>query len=215
MRGVRFPGVQRPPLPRQAADQTEQGGHQAAPEKARGRDARPARIERDGGHRQAQPDHQGVGGLLPGCGVVQGVPHAGLSHVETHLQMGHMAATTTSRSGGSSTTTSASSTSSGTTAGCSATRDSGAYLVKFSWTDIVRHVMVTGRGLTRRPRPGRLLGRTAAGRSSPRWTSTPCACSPGRTRAVRSAGTTCSPPNSHPSPRTTGNDGGCRSPARR
>ena len=28
--------------------------------------------------------------------------------------------------------------------GCSATPTSNAYLVKFSWTDIVRHVMVTG-----------------------------------------------------------------------
>ena len=46
--------------------------------------------------------------------------------------------------GGSSTATSASSTSSGTTAGCSATPTSDAYLVKFSWTDIVRHVMVNG-----------------------------------------------------------------------
>ena len=68
------------------------GGHRAAPAKARVRDARTARIECSGGHRQAQPDHQGVGRLLPGCGVVQGVPHAGLSDVETHLQMDNMAA---------------------------------------------------------------------------------------------------------------------------
>ena len=37
--------------------------------------------------------------------------------------------------------------------------DNNTYLVKFSWTDIVRHVMVTGAAsLTRRPRPDRLLG---------------------------------------------------------
>ena len=55
----------------QAADQTGQGGHQAAPRKARGRDAHPARLERDGGHRQAQPHHQGLGGLLPGRGIIR------------------------------------------------------------------------------------------------------------------------------------------------
>ena len=57
---------------------------------------------------------------------------------------GRHGATTTSRSRGSSTATSASATSSGTTDGCSVTPTSNAYLVKFSWTDIVRHVMVTG-----------------------------------------------------------------------
>ena len=58
-------------------------------------------------------------------------------------RLGVYGSTTTNRSG-SSTTTSASATSSGTTDGCSATPTSNAYLVKFSWTDIVRHVMVTG-----------------------------------------------------------------------
>ena len=37
-----------------------QGGHQAAPGTARGRDARPARRQRDGGHRRAQPRSSGV-----------------------------------------------------------------------------------------------------------------------------------------------------------
>ena len=64
--GVRFPGVQHPPLRSQAADQTEHGGHQAAPETARDRDAQAARLERGGGPRPAQPDHPGLGRLLPG-----------------------------------------------------------------------------------------------------------------------------------------------------
>jgi len=52
-------------------------------------------------------------------------------------------------------------------------------------------------------------------RSSPRWITTPCACSPGRTRDVRSAGTTYCPPISRRSPRTIGNGGGWASPVRR
>ena len=63
--------------------------------------------------------------------------------------------------------------------------------------------------------PWPTTGPNGGERSSPRWTITPCACSPGRMRAVRSAGITCSPPTSRRSPRTTGNDGGNRSPVRR
>jgi hypothetical protein len=46
-------------------------------------------------------------------------------------------------------------------------RDSGAYLLRFSWTKIVRHQMVRGNIVTRRPRPGQLLGRPAAQRDTP------------------------------------------------
>ena len=48
-----------------AADQAVQGGHQAAPGTARGRNAHPARRQHDGGHRHTQPHHPGLGGLLP------------------------------------------------------------------------------------------------------------------------------------------------------
>ena len=86
------------------------------------RDARPARIERDGGHRQAQPDHPGLGGLLPGRGVVQrDVQRVGQSRVEAHLQVGQVHSPEQAEDTGSSPGTSASSTSSGTTGGCSAT----------------------------------------------------------------------------------------------
>ena len=93
-------------------------------------------------------------------------------------------------------------------------RDSDTYLVKFSWTDIVRHVMVKG---TASPDDPALAdyGPNDGKRSSPRSTGTRCACSPGRTLAVRSAGTTGLPPSSHPSPPSSGNNGGCRSPGKR
>jgi hypothetical protein len=91
---------------------------------------------------------------------------------------------------------------------------SDAYLVKFSWTDIVRHVMVTGAAS---PDDPALADYWAERRRKvkPRWTITPCACSPGRMRAVRSAGITWLAPDSRRSPRTTGNNGGNRSPVRR
>ena len=90
-RRLRFPRRQRAPLQPEAADQAVQGGRQAAPGTARSRDAHPARRQRDGSHRQAQPRHPGLGGLLPGRGVIQGVQQPGRPHVETALQMGHLA----------------------------------------------------------------------------------------------------------------------------
>ena len=93
-------------------------------------------------------------------------------------------------------------------------RDSGAYLVKFSWTGIVRHVPVKGAASPDDPALASYWAERRK-KASPRWTGTPCACSPGRTGAARSAGTTCWPPTSHPSPPSNGNGGGCRSPAGR
>ncbi len=69
-------------------------------------------------------------------------------------------------------------------------RDSGACLVKFSWTGIERHVPVRARHHPMIPHWPR-TGPTGARRSDPRWTGTPCACCPGRPGYVRSAGTTC------------------------
>ena len=102
---------------------------------------------------------------------------------------------------------------SGTTAGCSAIPEvtptlssfPGPTLFGMSWSRARPHPMTP---------PWPTTGPNGGERSSPRWTITPCACSPGRMRAVRSAGITCSPPNSRRSPRTTGNDGGNRSPVR-
>ena len=51
----------------QAADQAVQGGRQAAPGTARGRDAHPARRQRDGGHRQRSTPSSGVLRGTPAC----------------------------------------------------------------------------------------------------------------------------------------------------
>jgi RNA-directed DNA polymerase len=80
------------------------------------------------------------------------------------------------------------------------------YLIKFAWTPIVRHQMVTG---TASPDDPDLADYWAARRRlNRRWTATTCACSPSRRGAVHSAGTPCSPPTSHPNPHRNGNAGG-------
>jgi RNA-directed DNA polymerase len=86
-------------------------------------------------------------------------------------------------------------------------RGSIPHLIKFAWTPIVRHQMVTG---SASPDDPDLIGYWAARRRrvKPRWTATTCACSPGRRVAVRSAVTTCSPPTSRPSLHGNGNAGG-------
>ena len=141
---VRLSGVQRPPLPLQAADQTEQGGHQAGPGKARGRDARAARIERG---RRSSPGSTRSSGDGPPITGVWCRPRCSTRWI--------------TRCGNSPT--------SGPTwrhnnkpkpwivdryfgkhnkfrndRWVFGDPDNNAYLVKFSWTDIVRHVMVTG-----------------------------------------------------------------------
>jgi RNA-directed DNA polymerase len=65
--------------------------------------------------------------------------------------------------------------------------DSSAHLVKFSWTAIRRHVPVKGAAS---PDDPALAGYWAERRKKvkPRWTATPCACSPGRTGYARYAG---------------------------
>jgi RNA-directed DNA polymerase len=93
-------------------------------------------------------------------------------------------------------------------------RDSGAYLVRFSWTGIERHVMVKGAVSPDDPALASYWAQQRR-RSSPRSTGTPCACSPGRTGAARCAGTTCCPLSSHPSLPANGSGGGSTSPAGR
>jgi RNA-directed DNA polymerase len=85
-------------------------------------------------------------------------------------------------------------------------RGSVPHLIKFAWTPIVRHQLVAG---TAPPDDPGLTGYWATGgsESSPRWTATTCACSPGRPGAARSAATRCSPLTS-PSPAGNGNGGG-------
>jgi RNA-directed DNA polymerase len=88
--GVRLPGIQRPPLQRQASDQTIQGSHPANPGTAPNGDSRLARIQRAGGHLRAQPHREGVGSLLPGRGVEEDVRRLGRLPVDAHLQMGDL-----------------------------------------------------------------------------------------------------------------------------
>ena len=89
-RGLRLPGIQRPPLRRQAADQTEQGGRQTDPGTAPHRAAVPARDQRSGGDQTAQPDHPGMGGLLPDTGIQRDLRLAGSIPVAAHLQVGQV-----------------------------------------------------------------------------------------------------------------------------
>jgi len=87
-RGLRLPGVQRPPLRPEAADQAERRGCEAHPQEAGRRGARPARGERHGGHPRDRPDRAGVVRLLPGRGVHGDVPQAGSLPVAAALQVG-------------------------------------------------------------------------------------------------------------------------------
>ena len=94
-------------------------------------------------------------------------------------------------------------------------RDSGAYLVKFSWTAIRRHVPVKGAAS---PDDPALAGYWAERRKKvkpplDRYTLRLLTRQDGHVPAVR--GPPAHPPISHPSPPSSGNGGGCMSPARR
>ena len=93
--------------------------------------------------RTTQPDHPGLGGLLPDGGVQRDVPRAGHLHVEAHLQVGDHSHPNKStrwvvhRYFGRFNSTRQDRWVFGD-------RDSGAYMLKFAWTRIVRHQIVTG-----------------------------------------------------------------------
>ena len=93
-------------------------------------------------------------------------------------------------------------------------RGSGAYLVKFSWTAIRRHVPVKGAAS---PDDPALAGYWAERRKKvkPPLDSYTLRLLSRQDGYARSAGTPCCPPTSHPSPPSSGNNGGCMSPARR
>jgi len=78
-------------------------------------------------------------------------------------------------------------------------RDTGAYLPKPSWTDIVRHTLVKGGASPDDPDLAEYW-RSVAVRSNPHWMPTPCACCPGSRGGAPCAEKTCSSPTSHPSP---------------
>ena len=94
-------------------------------------------------------------------------------------------------------------------------RDSGAYLVKFSWTGIRRHVPVKGAAS---PDDPALAGYWAERRKKVKppldsYTLRLLTRQDGHVPAVR--GPPAAPPTSHPSLPSSGNGGGCTSPARR
>ena len=67
-----------------------QGSHPANPGTAPNGDPRLAWIQRAGGHLRAEPRREGVGSLLPGCGVEEDVQRLGRLPVDAHLQMGDL-----------------------------------------------------------------------------------------------------------------------------
>ena len=90
-------------------------------------------------------------------------------------------------------------------------RDTGAYLAKFAWTEIVRHVLVRG-GAS--PDDPALAGTGPNGaQEEPPLDRTPSACCPGRTAAARSAGTCSCPPTATTNPPEW--EQWCRTPAGR
>ena len=131
-----------------------------------------------GGDPAAEPDHSGLVVLLPGSGGVGGLRLAGHSPVASHLQVGQTEPPNKSkrwvvaRYFGSFHP-------GRPNRWVFGDRKSGAYLVRFSWTRIVRHQLVPGRASPDDPDSGRVLGpapspsASAAGRSLPRDPSVP------------------------------------------
>ena len=192
----------------QAADQAEQGGRQADPETARDRDARPARLERDGGHRRAQPDHPGVGRLLPG--VVSSKVFSALDDYLWRLTY-KWAKTQPSeqvedvdRRPVLRQVQQVQERPVGVRRPRPHTTAAHPYLLKFSWTNIVRHQMVTGAASPDDPALTDYWAAPAEEGQGPAGQLQRCACSPSRTGGARYAGTTCSSPTSHPSPPRVG-----------
>ncbi len=77
-------------LRHQATDQAEPGGRQTDPGETPHRAAVPARDQRSGGDQTAQPDHSGVGRLLPDAGIRRDLRQAGPLPVAAHRQVGHL-----------------------------------------------------------------------------------------------------------------------------
>src|SRR6266540_1332918 len=85
-------------------------------------------------------------------------------------------------------------------------RDTGAYLAKFAWTKIVRHVPVYGGSSPDDPALTEYWATRRSNRN-PHSTSTPCGCYERRAASARCAGTTCCTPTTNRGPRANGNSG--------
>ena len=113
---------------------------------------------------------------------------AGRLPVEAHLQVGQHAATRTSRSPGSSTGTSAQFNKSRNDRWVFGDRDSGAYLPKFAWTNIVRHAMVKGTASPDDPALAEYWAERRATDQTPAGPLHPAPAHQAGRRAARSAG---------------------------
>src|SRR6476661_5199133 len=140
---VRLPGIQRPPLPRQATDQTIQGSHPANPGTAPNGDPRLAWIQRAGGHLRAQPIVKGWAAYYRGV-----VSKKTFSVLDDYLWALTYKWATYSHPNKSKWWVSAryfgkfnKFRNNRWVFGDAA---SGAHLARFAWTDIVRHIMVKG-----------------------------------------------------------------------
>ena len=85
-------------------------------------------------------------------------------------------------------------------------RDSGAYLLKFAWTKIVRHLMVEGRAS---PDDPALAGywQQRRRRDRPRWIPRPGTCCAASAAGARSAGDCSCTPTASPRARRNGSSG--------
>ena len=211
---LRLPGVQRPPLPqRQAADQAEQGGRETDPETAGRGGQGPARGQRRGGDQQAQPDHPGLGRLLPERGVQRDVLLAGSLRVAAHLPVGQAGPPEQVEALGHRPVLRHVQP---VQAGPLGVRRPRQRPLPASSSPGQDRPAPDGhrRRVSGRPRPDRLLGPAATTQTEPRWeppTRAPCVRSPA---AARSAGICCCTPTVSRTAPTNGSNGSPR-PARR
>ena len=174
--GFDFSGVQRPPLSGKAADQTVQSGPASgtgngSPPRCRPCEGptSPAVIQR------LNPIIRGWSAYYRTAVSTRGLRRAGPLHVAAHLQVGHATATRTSRSDWVIARYFGAFHKSRRDRWVFGDRDSGAYLLKHSWTRIVRHQMVPGRSSPDDPTwPS--TGLSGGDAARPRWTASPWAC---------------------------------------
>ncbi len=208
--GSRLPRVQRPPL-RQSAGRKllikpSQEAVEAGPGTARRRDARPARGQRSAVIRRLNPIIRGWSAYYRS--VVSSRVFAALDHHVWHLTYRWARHTHPNKSKGWVVARYFGRFNRARlTGGSSATGTTGAYLSKFSWTRIVRHVPVgEGRHPTTQPWPS--TGLSAGAHAVPRrWISTPSSCLQPKGTAAPPAGTRCSTPMMNRSPQHSGNSG--------
>ena len=122
--------------------------------------------QRGGGDRNAQPDHPGLGRLLPDGGVQRGVRHRWTTTCGSSPTSGPAPPPRTSRSAGSSPATSAGSTRPGKTGGCSATA-TAAPTCQVRLDEDRPAPAGQRRGIPRRPGPGPTTGPDGDARPDP------------------------------------------------